>query len=332
MNMLPFEHIKRKVLVKKEAETSDRFGCAPEKRATEELINYGIVNIDKPRGPTSHQVADYLKKILKIDKAGHSGTLDPKVTGVLPIALGRGTRVVQSLLTAGKEYIALMHLHDNVPRDKIIKVCSEFVGKIRQLPPVKSSVKREYRYRKVYYLNVLEISEKDVLFCVGTQAGTYIRKLIHDIGQKIGCGAHMAELRRTKAGPFDESTVVTLQDLADSFYFYEEEGKERYIRSLIAPLETAVDHLPKIWVMDTTVDTICHGASLKLPGISRLEEGIEVKDTVAIMTLKDELIALGKARLNSKEMFKSKGIAALTHKVFMLPGTYPRIERTEVSK
>lgn len=325
---LPFEKIKRKIIVKKESLSSDKFGCFPENRPTDELINYGVVNLDKPKGPTSHQVADYVKKIVGISKVGHSGTLDPKVTGVLPCALGDGTRVIQALLTAGKEYIALMHLHKEVEEHEIRRVCNEFVGKIRQLPPIKSSVKRQYRFRKIYYLEIIEIDGKDVLFKVGTQAGTYIRKLIHDIGQKIGCGAHMHELRRTKAGPFNESTLVTLQDLADSIYFYKKHGKEKYLRKLVQPLESAVKHLAHVWVLDTTVDSICHGASLKVPGISKLDSEIQQGDPVAILSLKGELISLGVARMTTKEMFNNKkGLAVSISKVFMVPGTYPKIEK-----
>src|SRR3989338_4367578 len=108
-NLLPFEKISRKILVRKEAETNPDLGCNPEERKTEEIINYGIANIDKPKGPTSHQVSDFVQKILHINKSGHSGTLDPAVTGVLPVALGRATRIVQTLLTAGKEYVGIMH-------------------------------------------------------------------------------------------------------------------------------------------------------------------------------------------------------------------------------
>ncbi len=325
---LPFETTKRDILVKKESETSERFGTLPENRHADVLLNYGIVNIDKPRGPTSHQVSDYVKKITGVSKAGHSGTLDPKVTGVLPVALGNGTRIVQSLLPAGKEYVALMHLHKDMPGGKVVHTCKEFIGKISQLPPIKSSVKRQVRSRSIYYLDIIEIDGRDVLFRAGTQAGTYIRKLIHDIGQKLGCGAHMAELRRTKAGPFDESTLVTLQELADACHFYRENGSEGYLRKVIQPLESAVVHLPKVWVMDTTVDSLCHGASLKIPGICRIESGIEPGDAVAVMTLKEELIALGRAAMGSKEMFiKEKGIAVSAHKVFMKTGVYPRIEK-----
>ena len=207
-NLLPFEKIERKILVRKEAETEEKYGCIPEYRKTEEIINYGIVNINKPKGPTSHQVSDFVQKILHINKSGHSGTLDPAVTGVLPVALGRATRIVQTLLTAGKEYVGIMHLHKNIEETKLREtIQKDFIGKIRQMPPLKSSVKRQLRTRTVYYFEIMEIEDKDVLFKVGTQAGTYIRKLIHDIGQKIGTGAHMAELRRTKAGPFRESTL-----------------------------------------------------------------------------------------------------------------------------
>ena len=323
--MLPFETIKREILVKKESETSKKFGVKPDKRTTEELINYGVVNINKPRGPTSHQVSDFVKKILKINKAGHAGTLDPRVTGVLPVALGRATRIVQTLLTAGKEYVALMHLHKEVDEKKLRNVFNEFTGKIRQMPPIKSSVKRQLRTREVYYLSILEIERKDVLFKVGCEAGTYIRKLIHDIGEKLKTGAHMVELRRTKAGPFDESTLTTLQDLADAYYYFKEGNKEE-IRKIIMPIESAVIHLPKVWVFDNCVDAICHGASLAVPGVSKLELGIKKEDIVAVMTLKNELVCIGNANMSSDEIIQSKkGLAVITKKVFMLPETYKKI-------
>src|SRR3989338_478532 len=174
---LPFENISREILVRKKAETDHNLGIKPEKRTVDMIINYGVVNIDKPKGPTSHQVSDFVQKILGINKSGHSGTLDPAVTGVLPIALGRATRVVEYLLHAGKEYVAVMHLHKEVSEEGVRVVFKEFTGKIMQKPPIKSSVKRVVREREIYYVDVLEIDGKDVLFKVGCQAGTYIRKL-----------------------------------------------------------------------------------------------------------------------------------------------------------
>ena len=321
-NLLPFEKHEREILIRKTSETNPTFGLSPEKRSIEEIIPYGIVNIDKPRGPTSHQVSDYVQKILGISKSGHSGTLDPNVTGVLPIALGRGTRIVQTLLNAGKEYIALMHIHKDADEEKIKQCVGSFIGKIKQMPPIKSSVKRRMRQREIYYLDILEIDNRDVLFRVGCEAGTYIRKLIHDIGVKLNTGAHMAELRRTKAGPFDESTLATLHDLKDAYHFWKENKDESYLRKIIQPIENAVMHLPKIWVFDTAVETLCHGSELKVPGISKLEAGIKKGDTVAIMTLKSELICLGKSLMNSNQILGERGIAVKTEKVFMLTGSY----------
>ncbi len=328
--LMPFEKMKRTILIRQEAETSPKFGKAPDKRSVEELIEYGIINIDKPAGPTSHQVSAYVQKILHIKKSGHSGTLDPQVTGCLPVATGKATRIVQSLLTSGKEYICLMHLHAEVEEYALRKVMSEFVGKIKQLPPIKSAVKREWRFRRIYYIEILDVQGRDVLFKVGCQAGTYIRKLVHDMGGKLGCGAHMAELRRTKAGPFKEDTLVTLQDLSDAYHYWKEEGNDKYIRHCIKPVEFAITHLPRVWVFDTTVDSLCHGINLKVPGISKVETDIQADEMVAVMSLKEELVCIGTAKMISNDMVKhEKGIAIITNKVFMQPSTYPRIEKRE---
>ncbi len=325
---LPFEKTKRQVLVKKPAETSDKFGRSPDKRSVEELINYGIINVDKPEGPTSHQVSAYVQKILHIKKSGHSGTLDPGVTGCLPVATGIATRIVQTLLPSGKEYICMMHLHKEVDEYELRKVITTFIGKIKQLPPIKSAVKRQWRFRKIYYIDILDMDGKDVLFKVGCQAGTYIRKLVHDIGKTLGCGAHMAELRRTKAGPFNEDTLVTLQDLHDAYHYWKEEGNDKYIRHCIKPVEFGVSHLAKIWVFDTTVDSLCHGINLKVPGISKVESDIQVDDLVAVMSLKDELIAIGSAKMITNDILKNeRGVAVMIDKVFMQPNIYPRIEK-----
>jgi H/ACA ribonucleoprotein complex subunit 4 len=219
-----------------------------------------------------------------------------------------------------------MHIHADIKEEKIREVCKSFTGNITQLPPLKSAVKRQERERSIYYLDILEIDGREVLFKVGCQAGTYIRKLCYDIGKKLGCGAHMAELRRTKAGPFDESTLTTLQQLQDAYITWKEEGKEDALRKCILPVEQGVKHLPKIWVTEFTVDSLCHGAALKIPGIAKLDDGIREKDVVAIMTLRGELIALGNAKLTTKEIFrKEKGIAATVDSVFMEVGTYPKM-------
>ncbi len=327
-SLLPFEKNNREVFVKKESRSDPKFGSDPEKRDYEELLDYGICNINKPKGPTSHQVSAYLQEILKINKAGHSGTLDPAVTGVLPIATGKATKIVQVLLEAGKEYIAIMHTHKLIEEQLLRDTINSFVGKIKQLPPLKSAVKRDWRYRKIYYIEILEIQGQDVLMKIGCQAGTYIRKLLHDIGTKLGCGAHMAELIRTKAGPFKFDDTVTLQDVRDALYYYESEKNDKYLRRCILPIEKAAEHLPKLWIHDTAVNAVCHGAFVKVPGVSKVESDIQVGESVAVLSLKGELVAIGTARMISKDIVKKeKGIAVRITKVFMQPDLYPRIER-----
>lgn len=286
---------------------------------TEDLIKYGIVNIDKPPGPTSHQVSDFVQKILKIKKSGHSGTLDPQVTGSLVIALGRATRIVEVLLKGGKTYVGIMHLHKPVEEKEIKKTIKKyFTGVIKQTPPIKSAVKREEREREIYEFKILEINSQDVLFEVSCQAGTYIRKLCHDLGRKLGVGAHMAELRRTRVGPYDESTMFTLQDLKDAYTLYQEEGNEKFLRKIIQPIESAVKNIPKIYVHDGAITSLTHGRDLAIPGIKEMNEFTK-DDLVAVMTQDKQLIALGTAVMSTEEIEKKKkGLAVKTNKVFML--------------
>ncbi|MBW2971016.1 RNA-guided pseudouridylation complex pseudouridine synthase subunit Cbf5 [Candidatus Woesearchaeota archaeon] len=319
-NYFPYEQRKLEIITKNDSQTNPKYGCEPEKRTTEELLKFGIVNIDKPSGPTSHQIAAYVKDIMKLSKAGHSGTLDPKVTGCLPVAINRATKATQLLLKAGKEYVGVMHIHKEVDEDKLRDAVNKFKGRIEQLPPVRSSVKRQKRQRSIYYFELLEIKEQDVLFRVGCQAGTYIRKLVHDLGESLGIGAHMSELRRTRVGPFNESSLCTLQDLSDSFYYFENENNDKFIRHVMQPVEKAVEHMPKIWVLDSAVDSLCHGASLSNPGIAKLENGIIKDDIVVVLTLKDELVCYGKAVINTEDMLHEKGLAVITDKVFLEPG------------
>ncbi len=297
-------------------EEKGEVGKTPSKRTTKELLQYGIINIDKPKGPTSHQVSDYLQKIVGISKAGHSGTLDPGVTGVQPIALGRATRITQFLLTAPKEYICVMHLHKSIEEKEIRDCCASFVGKIQQLPPIKSAVKREVRTREIYELEILEIDRQDVLFRVKCQAGTYIRRLCDDIGKRLECGAHMAELRRTQAGPFTESdNLVTLQDVQDAMYYYKE-GNDTYLRHCIQPIENALGHMKKVWIYDSAITSLSHGRDLAAPGISKLEN-FKRGENVAILTLLGELVAIGVAQMSAVEAnTQKKGVVIDVSKVF----------------
>ena len=314
------------MLVKRSGKTNPAYGIPPEKRSLKMHMSLGAINLDKTSGPTSHEVAAWVKRILEVEKAGHSGTLDPKVTGILPVLLGDATRIMDTLLLAGKEYVCLMRVHKPQPKKRLFDVCGEFMGPIFQKPPLKSSVVKELRIRTIYYLDVLEIEEQHVLMRVGCQAGTYIRKLCFDIGLALGTGANMEELRRTRAGPFrEDETLVTLHQLIDAYAAWKETGDETGLRRVILPVEAALRHLPRLVIADNAVDAICHGAPLALPGLLRLETDISKGDTVAFFTLKGEAVGIGRADMNSREMLDGKtGIAALTERVIMEPGTYPK--------
>lgn len=322
---LPSDRV-RSTILKRKAKTDTGFGCAPECRSLEAHMCLGAINLDKPSGPTSHEVVAWVKNVLNIEKAGHSGTLDPKVTGILPVLLGDATRVMDTLLLAGKEYICLMHVHKPLPRKRILEVCKEFEGPIFQKPPLKSSVVKQLRTRTVYYLDVLEIEEQHVLMQVGCEAGTYIRKLCYDIGLALGTGANMEELRRSKAGPFrEDETLVTLHQLKDAYMLWKETGDEKELRRVVQPVEVAIRHLPRLVISDNSVDAVCHGAPLAAPGLLSLETGIIKDDDVAMFTLKGEAVGLAKAALSSSEMQNAeRGIVARTERVIMEPGTYPR--------
>jgi H/ACA ribonucleoprotein complex subunit 4 len=325
MNLLPSE-IKRETFIKSEDAGDKISGKRPDERPIQEYIQKGVVNLDKPAGPTSHEVTSWVKKILELEKAGHSGTLDPNVTGLLPVMLGHATKAVDALLTAGKEYICLMKLHTQVPEKELKQVFMEFTGEIYQKPSIISAVKRETRVRNIYYFELLEAEDKNVLFKVGCEAGTYIRKLCHDMGMAMGTGAHMQELRRTKSGPFrEDETMITLHDLKDAYVEWKENSNEVMLRKVILPMERALAHLPKLVIRDNAVDALCHGAGLAAPGVLTVEGGIAKGDPVAVFTQKGEAVSFGVAQMKTLDILKAAtGIVATTDRVFMEPGTYPK--------
>ncbi len=221
--------------------------------------------------------------------------------------------------------MCIMRLHREVETARIKQVLQEFSGEIYQVPPVRASVKRSLRKRIIYNIELLEVNGRDVLFKTACQAGTYIRKICHDVGEVLGSGAHMRELRRIRAGPFsEEESLVTLHEIVKSKIAYDN-GEEQDLRKIIFPIEKLFEIIPKIYVKDSAVDALCHGAPLAIPGIVKLNDGINKGDPTAIFTLKGEVIALAKASLSTGEvMKKEKGVAALVDRVILPIGVYPK--------
>jgi H/ACA ribonucleoprotein complex subunit 4 len=220
-----------------------------------------------------------------------------------------------------------MRLHQTTPEGKVKRILGEFLGEIFQRPPVRASVKRRLRTREIYYLNFLEMKEKYVLFKVGCESGTYIRKLCFDIGEVLGCGAHMQELRRTRAGPFTENDgLVTLYDVLYHADKWQETDDRENLREIIHPKEKALDLIPKIYIRDSAVSAICHGAYVTAPGVLSLETGIKKKGKVAIFTQKGEVVALADALVSSEQILNmDHGFVAKTTRVLMKRDVYPKM-------
>ncbi|WP_020222381.1 RNA-guided pseudouridylation complex pseudouridine synthase subunit Cbf5, partial [Halarchaeum acidiphilum] len=214
---------------------------APDDRDVDALREFGVVNLDKPPGPSAHQVSAWIRDMVDVEKAAHAGTLDPKVTGCLPVLTGTATRLAPALLEGPKEYVAVLELHARAPTD-LDAVVAEFAGPLYQKPPRKSAVARRLRVREVYALDVLEVSDdrRQALLRIRCESGTYVRKLCHDLGLALGTGAHMGDLRRTATGPFDDADLATLHDLADALAEWRERGDETWLRDVLAPAERAL--------------------------------------------------------------------------------------------
>ncbi len=316
-------------IILRDDDTSPDYGVLPYERPIKEHIVNGVLNLDKPPGPTSHEVVAWVKKMFGLSRAGHGGTLDPKVTGVLPVGLENSTKVIGNVIHTVKEYIMVVQLHREVDRDKLEKIVEYFKGTIYQRPPLRSSVKRNIRKRTIHEIELLEYNGRYALVRVLCQAGTYMRKLAHDIGLLLGVGAHMRELRRTRTGPFHEGwMLVKMQEVSEALYLWREKGDERLLRRIILPVEAAIAHIPKIMIRDTAVDAIAHGANLAVPGIARLTRDVKRGDKVAILSLKGELVALGEALKNAEEIASmEKGIVVKIRRVYMKPGVYPAVWR-----
>lgn len=315
-----------KLIQLSESVTDDRFGYYPYYRPIPILFDYGLVLIDKPSGPTSHEVASWVKRILNIEKSGHSGTLDPGATGLLPMGLGESTKALSVLLLGPKEYYSIARFHSNFDRDILEKILLEFHGDIYQRPPQRSSVKRMTRIRRIHEIEYVEENEKLILLRILCQAGTYIRKLIYDIGEIMGSGATMVELRRTRVSHFFERDgLIKLHDLYNAFYLYKKKNDEENLRNVIKPIETCFNEIPTVVIRDTAVDALCHGAQLAIPGISEISPSVQKDDLVAIYTLKGEIVGLAQSLMNINEIVSNKnGISFTMKRLIMKPNTYPK--------
>ena len=311
--------------------TDNAYGTFYDKRSVEQLLDYGLIILDKPPGPTSHETVAWTKRLLKIPKIGHSGTLDPQVSGVLPLGLGEATKALGVLLYGPKEYHALGRIHSLPSKEKLDEIIQLFTGEIFQKPPQRSAVVRQTRTRKIYEWEILEQKERLLLTRILCESGTYIRKLYYDIGEILGPGATMIELRRTRVDQFHESDgLITLHELANAFSLWEEKKDESKLKKIIKPIEYAFSEIKSVIVRDSAVDAMCHGAQLAIPGILKISPNLKKGDIVGIYTQKGEVVALAESTMSEEEIRDAtKGYAFETKRIIMAINTYPRKWRTK---
>ncbi len=272
---------------------------SPEDRSVADLLSFGVVNLDKPPGPSAHQVTGWVRDLVndagldvEIDHAAHAGTLDPKVTGCLPVLLGDATRLAQVFLEGSKEYVSVLELHKSAPSD-LETIVSEFESEIYQKPPRKSAVTRRLRSRTIYDLDVLEVRDRQALLRIQCESGTYIRKLCHDIGLALGTGGHMGHLRRTATDPFDDTDLASLYDFADALAFAAE-GDEEPLREVVSPAERSLTHLPRVTIASNAAEEVAHGAPVYAPGVIDGDDDIDDGQLLTCYTPDGAAMCLGR--------------------------------------
>jgi len=266
-----------------------------------EKINFGIINIDKPSGPTSFTITDSVRRSLGINKATHLGTLDPAVTGVLPIALGKAARLSGYLMHAEKEYVGKMHIHEDIELKKVQEeIEKKFLGKIKQIPPIRSRVKREEREREIFEFKILKKEGKDIEFRVRCQAGTYIRKLVHDLGQELKIGAHMTELRRIRAGLFDEKSLVPMEKFLKAVEEFKKGNPELLDKIIVEPERIIEKTTPVIQLKseEIFIKKIKTGSPIYKKFIEKMSD-FHDNDIVAVM-LEGKLVEMAETTTSSK--------------------------------
>ena len=309
------------------AKTDSKFGCNPYERSLESLLDAGVILVDKPRGPTSHQLTAWAREMLEIQRLGHGGTLDPFATGLLTMLCGKATRLTEMVLTGDKKYVALLRFGRVVDSAELGDLLSSLNGEIYNVPPLESAVKIRVRTRIIHEMKILDQDADSnlVVLTITCNAGTYIRTLARDIGLLLDTTCELTELHRNQTGAFGQSNACTMQQLTDAVFLWKEHDDDRALRRLIAPVESILGDFPRIVVKDGAAAAISHGAALARPGVVSIDEGIERGDLVVLETLKGEAAALAETNSGvSKIQSMEHGEVARPRVVLMQTGIYPQ--------
>ena len=309
------------------AKTNNSFGCNPEERPLEELLECGIILVDKPPGPSSHQLAAWARSMLGINRIGHGGTLDPFATGLLTLLCGRSTKITAELLRKPKSYSAVIRFKTPVPEDQLRSLVNVMKGEIFNVPPKESAVKVQVRTREVSESLLVQTEEggRVHLLSISCEAGTYIRTMVKDLGLLSGNKCELLELHRSRSGPLGDQMACSMQQLADAVFLWKEHDDPRGLERLVCPVETVLNDIPKIVIKDGAVSALSHGAPLARPGVVSVPKGLPLGATVLISSLKGEAVAISELSVHSDSIPEMRsGQIAAPKTVIMPPGTYPQ--------
>lgn len=315
----------QKLILDSKAETNNAIGGHPDSRSVEQRLASGFILLDKPAGPTSHQVASWVRDLFGLERLGHGGTLDPFATGVLPLLAGKSMKVTKKILTHKKTYIAIFRCAEEPDDTSLGTAMSRLTGRVYNVPPEISAVKVQVRTRKISNFEIIERNGNDILTRIDCEAGTYVRTMARDLGLMLGYKVELKELRREKSGRFELSKCVTLQEVADAYWLWKECDKPEALLKMIHPVEKLVLDLPAAHVKDSAAAAIAHGAPLLRPGIVDVDGGVSSGKEIAIFTLKDELVGIVKLTVDTNQLPNmDSGEVARPSMVLLEQDLYPR--------
>lgn len=313
------------IILEKDAKTSPDHGTIPSERTIEQLLESCFILLDKSPGPSSHQVSAWARDMMGLEKLGHGGTLDPFASGLLPLLSGKAMRLTGKILTHDKSYLALFKFGNELDRKEIEDKMAMLTGKVYNVPPEISAVRVQVRTRKISKFDILDLDGTSLLTHIECEAGTYVRTMARDLGLLLDTPVELKELRRPTSGEFSLSQSITMQQLADAHWLWQEKGEEDAMLRILHPIEDMLSDLPRVVVKDGAAAALSHGAPLLRPGVVSIDEDLKVGSEVLLVTIKGEAVAIAKMSQNSKVIpDMNQGEVAKPNCVLMKEDTYPR--------
>ena len=313
------------IILEKDAKTSPEHGTIPSERTIEQLLESCFILLDKSPGPSSHQVSAWARDMMGLEKLGHGGTLDPFASGLLPLLSGKAMRLTGKILTHDKSYLALFKFGKELERNEIEEKMEMLKGKVYNVPPEISAVRVQVRTRKISKFDILDFDGNSLLTHIECEAGTYVRTMARDLGLLLDTPVELKELRRPTSGEFSLSQSITMQQLADAYWLWQEKGEEDAMLRILHPIEDMLSDLPRVVVKDGAAAALSHGAPLLRPGVVSIDDDLNVGSEVLLVTMKGEAVAIAKMSQNSKVIpDMNQGEVAKPNCVLMKEDTYPR--------